>query len=347
MFLIKRNNIYYIEFKDPTTLKTKRVSTKKRSLMEANAFMEEFKTQFGIISKVETMSAQALIPSPAPKIPYLNEFAQEYKKYTKQIRTPHYNRDIDLAFRKFEEAIGNLPLNEITTSMIDRFLSGVHSTAKYAAHLYHRTLKAAFQKALDWDLITTNPFKKIKLPKLPKKFPIFITKKELDLILAEINNETLKKLVFTSFYTGMRQGELINMQWNWINLKKNEIKVINTSSFQTKSKADRTIPIHKNLKSELLSINKKDGSDFVFTNNNNVRFNSAFVTHKFKDAVRAAKLNDEIHFHTLRHSFASNLAQKGISIYIIKELLGHADITTTQIYSHLNQDVLINAIKQF
>ncbi|MBI1938969.1 MAG: tyrosine-type recombinase/integrase [Ignavibacteriales bacterium] len=56
-------------------------------------------------------------------------------------------------------------------------------------------------------------------------------------------------------------------------------------------------------------------------------------------------MNEKIHFHSLRHSFASLLAQKGISLYIIKELLGHEDLATTQIYSHLQQQSLIEAVK--
>jgi site-specific recombinase XerD len=57
-------------------------------------------------------------------------------------------------------------------------------------------------------------------------------------------------------------------------------------------------------------------------------------------------MKEEIHFHTLRHSFASNLAIKGIPIIVIKELLGHSSITTTEIYSHTNIEALQKAIKQ-
>ncbi len=58
----------------------------------------------------------------------------------------------------------------------------------------------------------------------------------------------------------------------------------------------------------------------------------------------AADIDGAIHFHSLRHSFASNLAQKGVSLYVIKELLGHSSITTTEIYSHLNMDSLREAV---
>ena len=66
---------------------------------------------------------------------------------------------------------------------------------------------------------------------------------------------------------------------------------------------------------------------------------------KFKLAVRKANLSDKIHFHTLRHSFASNLVQNGVELYVVKELLGHEDVRTTQIYSHLQSDNLFKAIK--
>ena len=56
-------------------------------------------------------------------------------------------------------------------------------------------------------------------------------------------------------------------------------------------------------------------------------------------------MNERIHFHTLRHSFASNLVQAGVSLYIVKEILGHEDLSTTQIYSHLQKENLISAVK--
>jgi len=60
--------------------------------------------------------------------------------------------------------------------------------------------------------------------------------------------------------------------------------------------------------------------------------------------LRKAKLNDDIHFHTLRHSFASILVHRGVSLYVVKELLGHEDIKTTQVYSHLTQVTLTKEV---
>jgi len=75
-----------------------------------------------------------------------------------------------------------------------------------------------------------------------------------------------------------------------------------------------------------------------------IKLNEDYASKHFKKAVRAAGLNDNIHFHTLRHSFASRLILKGVSLFVVKELLGREDIRTTQIYSHLKTENLVNAI---
>ena len=86
------------------------------------------------------------------------------------------------------------------------------------------------------------------------------------------------------------------------------------------------------------------GTAYVFQKVNDVKLNQECVSKDFKKAVRKSKLSERIHFHTLRHSFASILVQKGASIYVVKELMGHSDISTTQIYSHLRKENLIDAI---
>ena len=68
------------------------------------------------------------------------------------------------------------------------------------------------------------------------------------------------------------------------------------------------------------------------------------MSKQFKKAVRDANLSEEYHFHTLRHSFASILAQRGVSLYVIKELLGHKDFSTTQKYAHLQAGNLAKAV---
>ena len=69
------------------------------------------------------------------------------------------------------------------------------------------------------------------------------------------------------------------------------------------------------------------------------------ATHKLKKYIKLAGLNPKLNFHSLRHTFASWLVQKGVDLYIVKELLGHTSITTTEIYAHLKKDNLHDAVK--
>jgi len=146
----------------------------------------------------------------------------------------------------------------------------------------------------------------------------------------------------------MRLGEIINLKWNAVDLTAKTILVCNTEQFTTKSKKERIIPISKKifdlLNRRIPKIISIKNDEYVFPKMKGIKYNEDYVSKSFKKAVRAAQLDDAIHFHTLRHSFASNLVQRGASIYVVKELLGHGDISTTQIYSHLQKENLVNAV---
>lgn len=105
--------------------------------------------------------------------------------------------------------------------------------------------------------------------------------------------------------------------------------------------------MNEKVRSILLSRSNSDShlpSEIVFYRIRNKILYQESISKQFKKIVRKSNLSDKIHFHTLRHSFASVLAQKGVSLYVIKELLGHEDLATTQIYSHLQQQNLRDAV---
>ncbi len=170
---------------------------------------------------------------------------------------------------------------------------------------------------------------------------------ELILILNKTEDQLLKDIFTTAYYTGMRLNELLNMKWNWIDFTQEVIIIKNTDDFNTKNKRERVIPIHPKVKKifqgyfQIANITK---NSFVFFRKSGIKLNGEFISKQFKKAVRAAELNENIHFHSLRHSFASALVQLGVSLYAVKELLGHENIKTTQVYSHLTQSSLSNAV---
>ncbi len=279
----------------------------------------------------------------------LNAFIKEYKNYINDTYSIAYlERAVTPSFNKLEKFLPNLPLDMISSRNIDQFISSIMSYSKSAASLYYRTLKAAFNKASAWNYIKENPFNKIKAPKLTQSYPAFLTFDELQVIISNTERDFLKPVFYTAFFTGMRIGELLNMKWNWIDLQNNFIMIKCDESFTTKNKKERFVPINPTLKNILLNIKPKIYSiaqdDFVFIKCIGVKLNENFVSKSFKKAVRQSGLSNKIHFHSLRHSFCSNLVQKGVSLYVVKDLAGHQNIKTTQIYSHLQKQNLMDAV---
>lgn len=309
-------------------------STGKRIKSEALHFLTEFK---------ERSNQKKLIPKT------LFEFEREYIAWVSNTHSKSYlERAVKLSFRMFKDFMGSdVLLSDISVNLVDRFFSTTFMRAEYSARLYLRTLKAAFNTAIRWGLIEINTFSKIKAPTAFKTFPMYISESELNRICEATKEKYLQNLFGFAFLSGARLGEILSLTWKNINLHERTILISNTESFHTKNKRDRMIPINNRLAEILSSMqsNKLNQSDFVFSKVYGVKLNSNFVSKKFKKAVRSVGLSDLIHFHTLRHSFASLIHQKGASLTVIKDLLGHQDMKTTLIYSHLSKENLVNAVE--
>jgi site-specific recombinase XerD len=278
----------------------------------------------------------------------LSRFTAEYKTYVKNTYSEKYlTKAVTPSFNRLQAFLPDTPLEYITSKNIDQFISSVYAKSKFAASLYHRTLKAAFNKAVIWNYIQENPFIKIKSPKVTKSFPLYLSEAELILILTKTKEQILKDIFTTAYYTGMRLNELLSMKCNWIDFTQEIITIKNTDDFNTKNKRERVIPIHPKVKKIIqryfqIAVNTKNS--FVFFRKSGIKLNGELISKQFKKAVRSSGLNENIHFHSLRHSFASALVQRNVSLYAVKELLGHENIKTTQIYSHLQNENLSIAV---
>ena len=218
--------------------------------------------------------------------------------------------------------------------------------------MIYRALNAAFNKAVRWNYIEKNPLGNFTLPRIPKNHPLFVTQSDLEKVLEQTTDKDLRDIFLFAYYTGCRLGEILNLRWDSIDFKQNIIKITNSENFTTKSKLERIIPICDALNEMLrtripLVVNINHVNTLVFYKFNDVPYLSNYVGNNFKKAVRKVQVDPQLHFHCLRHGFASRLVQNGVSLYVVKELLGHQSISTTQIYSHLQKEQLTNAIKTF
>jgi site-specific recombinase XerD len=113
----------------------------------------------------------------------------------------------------------------------------------------------------------------------------------------------------------------------------------------TKSKRVRSIPLNKTVVELLLRRKEKATNEFVFTLDGEA-VKPDKMNKKFKKYVKGAKLNPSLHFHSLRHSFASWLVMQGVSLYQVQRLLGHSTSSVTQIYAHLTNDNLAETVEK-
>jgi len=308
--------------------------------------LEKLKMLFSIIPGIEQK-----------EIITLRFFTEEYGKMIKLNRSKSYYVSVCSSFKHLIEFFGyGKSIQTIGLKEVEKFLTHLqHNVSKRGSwsqsegyRVYFRTLKAAFNKAKDWGYVTENFFTKVKMPKRQKLAPLFIGNDQLTVICGQIKNEIVKDIVAFAFYTGMRLNEIVNLRWKNVN-NSARIITVGDDKFLTKGRNQRFIPICEEVFTILSEKKNKKilpiRNDFVFCKCNGDRFTGDYISKMFKLACKAASLDNAIHFHTLRHSFASNLVQMGVPLYTIKELLGHSSISTTEIYSHLNMDSLRDAIK--
>jgi len=238
-------------------------------------------------------------------------------------------------------------INQLTNKDAEDFKLFLMKKAPSGYKVYLRNIKAAFNKATDWEMIISNPFNKLKITKDQQVTPEFLSRGKLNVVLSKTDSRVIREIFLFGFYTGCRLSEIIYIRCGNVDLNKKVI-IVGDREFSTKNKKSRLIPICQELLSLLkVRCNGTDEDQYVFTKGNGFPFNRDYVSRYFKKSVRKAGLGEQIHFHSLRHSFASNLALQNVPIIVIKELLGHSSIVTTQIYSHPDLDALKKAVGRF
>jgi integrase len=333
MFLSKHSNgTYYIIYEKPNGKRGTK-TTGERLKSKAIKKLHKFQVQF------EEEQSRKVIPIKF-KLFFFN-FLRSSEPYYTDKTVNVYKTTFNIALKYF----GDVYLTSITTQLIeDYLLMRVKHTSVYAARKDLSNLSCAFNRAVRDGYLIQNPCKGIRRFRIPERQPSFYTKEEFVKLLNAIDNEDIRDLVKVAVNTGLRQGELISLEWNQIDLERGLINLDNKNHI-TKTKRVRALPINNPVKEVLNNrINHRSQEhNYIFTFNNEP-IEQKFLTRYFKQFIYKAKVNPKLNFHSLRHTFASWLVQAGVSIYVVSKLLGHSDIKTTQIYSHLSTENFRNAV---
>lgn len=217
------------------------------------------------------------------------------------------------------------------------------------------SFKSFYKFLLLEDYLESNPTELLEAPKSGRKLPDFLSKDEVDKIISAIdmskNEGHRNKAMFEILYgCGLRVSELTDLRISDLFLEDNIIRVTG------KGDKERLVPINdyaiKFLKIYRDEVRvhqeiQKGHEDFIFLNRRGKKLTRAMIFTLSRNLADAAGIKKKISPHTFRHSFATHLVEGGANLRAVQEMLGHESITTTEIYTHLDQQYLMETIMSF
>lgn len=257
----------------------------------------------------------------------------------------NYTVDLD-AFRDF---IGERDLTTLDHLALRRYLAELR-TKNYAKRTVARklaSLRSLFRFLYREGHIKKNPITAISTPKLDKKLPIFLDVAKVDRLLQSPPSDTVaglrdRALLETLYSTGIRVSELVGLDVDDVDFISGVVKVLGKGS------KERIVPIGepalKAIRGYLDMGNKERRLDkeAVFMNKSGRRLTDRSVRRVINKYIRACSIVEKISPHSLRHSFATHLLDRGADLRSVQELLGHMNLSTTQIYTHVTMERLKN-----
>jgi integrase len=240
-------------------------------------------------------------------------------------------------------SFGNLRVFDLSAEDAERYKAVRSKSVKPATVNRELTVaKHMLTKAVEWELISDNPFRGVRSLSVPKCVERVLGYDEETKLLAAcdmVRSRFLRLLVLLALHTGMRRGELLSLEWSRVDLARRTIRIINAKS----SAGDRLIPMNATVHTLLSDLAREASSPLVFPSNRRPGEKLLDLKKGFKKAVR---LSGIAHFrwHDMRHTFATRLVRAGVDIISIQHLLGHSKITMTARYAHSLADAKIAAV---
>lgn len=287
----------------------------------------------------------------------INEFI-DYLKFER--RYSHHTTDAYLndltQFHTFLTELFDIKIIEADFTMIRAWIVHLNSNEISNRSINRKitSLKSFFKYHISLEIISINPAAKINVLKTEKKLPVFIEEKNMEDLFEKVEftndyNGVLAKTILELFYaTGIRVSELVNLKISGINFTSQQIKVLG------KRNKERIIPISGEL---IKLINKYiDFRESIVSGTKSEDY--LFLTQKGKKIYKKLVYRQVIYYlglvttaskkspHVLRHTFATHLLNKGADLNAIKEILGHASLSATQVYTHNSIEKLKNVYKQ-
>ncbi len=275
---------------------------------------------------------------------YVSEFLG-YLQYEKRYSTntvQAYQRDLEQFFLYIQSHYDDVQFNELTHIHIRSWLASLRENELQARSINRKisSLKSYFKYLLKKGLVGVTPMSKIISPKNSKRLPVFVNETNMDQLLehiefpADFEGKTDRMIIELLYQTGMRRAELIQLQLSQVDFYNRSLKVLG------KGNKERIIPISQYLCDLIKSyLEERKAIEHADEHHLLIRKNGKALYPKYVHATVTNYLGltttlDKKSPHVLRHTFATHLLNKGADLNAVKELLGHANLTATQIYTH-------------
>ena len=285
-----------------------------------------------------------------PFLDYL-KFEKRYSVHT----ISSYQQDINSFFEFLDQTFGSMPMESISPTYIRSWLAGMKEN-KMTAKTINRKLSALrsfFKYHLKRGGISQMPTVNVIAPKISKRLPVFMKESETKELLETLaaGSEDWKSLnarmLITLFYsTGMRLSELIGLREKQLDLSRSQIRVLG------KGNKERLIPISQDVISlikdyqQQKTANLEQEEDFLLVTEKGRKLYPKYAYILVNKHLGGAITLDKKSPHVLRHTFATHLMNNGADLNAVKELLGHASLAATQVYTHNTIEKLKNVHKK-
>ena len=291
----------------------------------------------------------------------MNKEIQDFTKYIQLERrysihtVEAYNRDLN-QFQEFLDQIHFINIVKAEYPHIREWVVYLNNQEISNRSINRKitTLKSFYKYQLISQNIEVNPASKVNVLKTEKKLPEFVDEENMDFLLEKVEFTddyigVLSKTILDLFYgTGMRVEELVNLKQKNVDKVNLQVKVLG------KRNKERIIPVSNQLMQQLIlysdyrneSISNAESSEYLFLTKNGNKIYKKLVYRQVNYYLSLVTTSSKKSPHVLRHTFATHLLNKGADLNAIKEILGHASLSATQIYTHNSIEKLKNVYKQ-
>ena len=253
----------------------------------------------------------------------VNSYSEDIYKYLEYMESKNISSALDISYNNLLDYLKYLDDNKYEVSSVARKIVSIKAFHKYLSENYNVV-----------DIST-----KINTPRFYRKLPNILTIEEVDNLLDikldtpfDYRNKAMLELMYSS---GLRVSELINLELSDIDLNNNYVRCFGKGSKER-------IVYYGDYASKYLEdyLKNKDKKGYLFTNKRGEKLTIEEVEYIVRDIMKHISIKTHVTPHTLRHTFATHLLNNGADIRTVQELLGHANLSTTGIYTHVSSDRL-------